>query len=263
MPDPFRVLIVDDEPNARTSVRLLLNKHVGFTIAGEAANGREALAFITREHPDLVFLDVQMPLMDGFELLAALVPARRPVLIFTTAYDEYALRAFEESAVDYLLKPFSDARFETALVRAQRRLANGGLAGAERAITDLLAVLQRQPASTTAATTGPAPGRRLVFKADGDLHFVEPQGIRWIEGKGDFIKIHTTRRSLLVRATMAGVLAQLDPRRFVRIHRSSIVNTGCVRRVMAVSEYSQAVELDDGKVLQIGKRFRHSISRLG
>ena len=260
MPAPFRVLIVDDEPNARTSVRLLLKKHPAFAVVGEAANGRDALALITRERPDLVFLDVQMPLMDGFEVLAALVPAQRPALIFTTAYDEYALRAFEASAVDYLLKPFSDSRFDTALARAQRRLADGGLAGAERALTELLAALQRPSAAPAA---GPSPSRRLVFKADGDLHFVEPHGIRWIEGQGDFVKIHTTRRSLLVRATMAGVLTQLDPRHFVRIHRSSIINTSCVRRVMAVSEYTQAVELDDGKVLQIGKRFRHSITRLG
>lgn len=262
MSEPLRTLIIDDEPNARTSVRLLLKKHPGFTVVGEAANGRDALVLITREQPDLIFLDVQMPLMDGFEVLAALLPARRPAIIFTTAYDEYALRAFEESAVDYLLKPFSDSRFDTALARAQRRLSSGGLAGAERALNDLLATLRRPATASAGAPPATASGRRLVFKADGDLHFVEPHGIRWIEGQGDFIKIHTTRRSLLVRATMAAVLAQLDPRRFVRIHRSSIVNTSCVRRVMAVTAYTQAVELDDGKVLQIGKRFRHSIARL-
>jgi two-component system LytT family response regulator len=257
MNNPFKALIVDDEPYARSSVRTLLRREPDFQVAAEAANGREALALIGRERPDLVFLDVQMPLMDGLEVLAKILPARRPEIIFTTAFDEYAVRAFEQSAVDYLVKPFTDARFAAAVARARRRLSGGELAKTEQALRDLLACLEKKGA--------PAPARserRLVFKVDGELHFLDQADVRWVEGQGDFVKIHTAQRGLLVRATMAGVLAQLDPRRFVRIHRSSIVNTGCVRRVKAVSEYTQAVELDDGRVLQIGKRFRHAVTHL-
>ncbi|MES1194961.1 MAG: LytTR family DNA-binding domain-containing protein [Opitutus sp.] len=257
----IKTLIIDDERPARRVLRGLLEKDADIEIAGEAADGERGLEAIRGLRPDLVFLDVQMPMLTGLELLAQLDPERWPAIVFVTAYDQYALEAFEKHAVDYLLKPFSDARFAVALDRAKQRVRSGSLAATEQMLQSVLAQLRQLP-----APGAPAPANdhaRLVVKADGQLHFLNQRDIRWVEGQGDFVKIHLKDRTRpLVRMTMNRVEESLDPTLFVRIHKSTIVNLGCVRRIVPVMARSRGMELDDGTQLVISRSYRAVVDRL-
>lgn len=270
--DKLRTLIVDDERPARRALRLLLENEPDIEIVGEAADGARALELIRELSPQLVFLDIQMPLLTGLDMIAKLKPAQRPDFIFVTAYDEYALRAFDLQAVDYLLKPFGDERFHAALDRARRRIRGGALDAAEKALHALLEHLQKSGAQPgTAAPAAGKPARaasaghdytRLVVKADGQLHFLTQADIRWVEGQGDFVKIHLKDRGLLVRMTLTKVEALLDPEIFIRIHKSTIVNMNRVRRVIPMLARSHGMELDDGTALPIGPSYRGVLERL-
>ncbi|MBI3885863.1 MAG: response regulator transcription factor [Opitutae bacterium] len=259
----IKTLIVDDEKPARRVLRGLLEKDPEIEVVGEAMHGERALELIAGRRPRLMFLDVQMPILSGIELLARLPAGERPEIIFVTAYDDYALTAFDVQAVDYLVKPFSDARFHSALARAKRRVHGGTLSATERTLRALLEHFQRSGAPAAGA---PAPARdyaRLVVKADGQLHFLNQTEIRWIEAQGDFVKIHLVGgRGLLVRKTLNSLAGTLDPRQFVRIHKSTIVNLGAVRRVVPMRERSHGMELDDGKALIIGPSYRSVFDRL-
>src|SRR5450432_2905700 len=196
----IKTLIVDDEKPARRALRGLLEKDREIEIAGEAADGEQALELIRKLRPQLIFLDVQMPMLTGIEMLEQLPPAGRPEIVFVTAYDNHALAAFDLHAVDYLVKPFSDSRFQAAVERAKQRLRDDQRSLTEQTLRALLAHLQQ-------AGGGVAPPAneyaRLVVKADGQLHFLNQRDIRWIEGQGDFVKIHLKDHGrLLVRMTM-------------------------------------------------------------
>ncbi len=267
--EKIRTLIVDDERPARRALRLLLEKEPDIDIVGEAGDGERAIELIQELQPQLVFLDIQMPLLTGLELLEKLKPAQRPDFIFITAYDEHALRAFELQALDYLMKPFGDDRFRTALDRARRRIRTGSLGATEKALHALLEHLQRgtpAPAAPGAASRSAAPAghdfTRLVVKADGQLHFLTQADIRWVEGQGDFVKIHLKDRGLLVRMTLTKVEELLDPEIFVRIHKSTIVNMNRVRRVIPMLARSHGMELEDGTSLPIGPSYRSVLDRL-
>jgi two-component system LytT family response regulator len=261
--EKLRILIVDDERPARRSLRSLLEKEPDAVIVGEAADGEEALEKIEALHPQIVFLDIQMPILTGLEMLQKLPPARRPEIIFVTAYDEFALRAFDLQAVDYLVKPFGDQRFHAALDRARRRVRSGSLNSTEKALRALLEHLQQPHAA-------PLPGKpaaahdfsRLVVKADGQLHFLNQADIRWVEGQGDFVKVHLKERGLMVRMTLTKIEEMLDPEMFVRIHKSTIVNLNRVRRIMPMLARSHGMELDDGTALPIGPSYRGVLERL-
>ncbi|HLP24235.1 MAG TPA: LytTR family DNA-binding domain-containing protein [Acidobacteriota bacterium] len=261
--EKIRVLIVDDERPARRALRTLLENEVDIEIVGEASDGENAMEMIRQVRPQLAFLDVQMPLLTGVELLNRLPAGERPEIIFVTAYDEFALRAFELQAVDYLVKPYSDQRFHMALDRAKRRIRAGTFGATEQALRALLEKLQGAPVPTAPA---PAPGgvdfSRLVVKADGQLHFLNQADIRWVEGQGDFVKLHLKDRGLMVRMTLTKIEEMLDPEIFVRIHKSTIVNLNCVRRVMPMLARSHGMELDDGTALPIGPSYRGVLDRL-
>ena len=263
--DKIRVLIVDDERPARRSLRTLLEAENDIVIVGEAGDGEEALELITAKEPQVVFLDIQMPILTGLEMLQKLPPARRPHIIFITAYDEYALRAFDLQAVDYIVKPFGDERFRAALDRARALLRAGSLSSAEQALRALLDHLQRGrelPASNSMPRSGGVDFSRLVVKADGQLHFLNQNEIRWIEGQGDFVKIHHIERGLLVRMTLTKIEQMLDPEMFVRIHKSTIVNLNRVRRVVPMHARSHGMELEDGTALPIGPSYRGVLDKL-
>jgi len=184
--------------------------------------------------------------------------------VFVTAYDQYALTAFEVHAVDYLVKPFSDSRFAAALERAKKRVRNGSLAGTEQALRALLTHLEHAGAPVPVGATPSSPAAefvRLVVKADGQLHFLNQRDIRWVEGQGDFVKIHLPERGLMVRMTMNKIEESLDPSQFVRIHKSSIVNLASVRRVVPMLARSHGMELDDGTQLPIGPSYRGVLER--
>jgi two-component system LytT family response regulator len=251
-PAPWRVVIVDDEPPARDTLRLLLSSEVDFTVAAECAHGEQAIAAITRSMPDLVFLDVQMPGIDGFEVLRRVGPATIPALVFVTAYDRYALRAFETHALDYLLKPFSDERFTDVLNRVRARLRERRFADAGRRLTALL------------ETGGNGAPRQLVVR-DGSRTVVIPHDdIVWIEAEDYYARIHATARRTLVRLSLKSLADELDGGRFVRVHRSAIVNLAFVREVEPLASGDQRLVLNDGTELRVSRTYRPALDeRLG
>lgn len=228
----LRAIIIDDEPLARQRIRDLLASE-DVLLIGECEDGLQALQAISEQHPDLVFLDVQMPGVDGFELLRLLEPPR-PMIIFTTAFEAYAVRAFDEHALDYLLKPIDAARFRASLARATARTRDDW---SER-LGGLLARLERQPQLL----------RRLVVKTPGRAFFVETRDVDWFEAAGNYVRVHAGGEAHLVRMTMQALEQRLDPRAFARIHRSTIVN------VARVAELQTGFRGDYDVVLKSGAR---------
>jgi two-component system, LytTR family, response regulator len=245
----LRALIVDDEPLARERIRELLKAESDFEYAGECSSGREAVRTILRLDPELVFLDVQMPGCDGFEVLRALGNRKLPAVIFVTAYDKYALKAFEFHAIDYLLKPFRQSRFESAVERAreQIRYAQGRSAAQVLALLDDL-----RPA---------APAERFVVKSGGDVLFLQPDEIDYIEAADNYLNIHAGKESLLMRETMQRMEKSLDPRKFVRIHRSTIVNVERIRKLQAGPAGEHLVILRDGQQLTLSRTYRDQMQQ--
>lgn len=257
----IKTLVVDDERIARRTLCDLLAKDPEIEVIGEATDGELALEQIERQRPELVFLDVHMPIMTGIEMLQQLKPAARPEVVFVTAFDEHAIQAFELHAVDYVVKPFSDSRFAQALERAKRRVQGDLLQSTQRAVTTLLEHLNRPPAPPPAPA---APGKEapFVLKVDGEHHFVNQQDIRWIEAQGDYIRVHTTQRNLLTRMTLTHALEQLPAAKFVRIHKSCIVNVAFVRRLKPTTAWGRPLELDDGTTLNISRSYRSAVEQL-
>jgi len=224
MSDPkLRVLVVDDEPMARASLTQLLDADDEVEVVGEAANGDEALASIRQLRPDLVFLDIHMPSKDGLEVLDALDEDERPRIIFCTAYDQYAVRAFEVHALDYLLKPFDDERFLRALARAKQAV----LRGRDHGLSDLLSAIGARGSAGLGDVEPPAAtvdgSDRITIHREGRVDIVEVETIAWIEAADQYVRLHTDRGELLMRASMSHMEATLDPARFLRVHRSAIV----------------------------------------
>lgn len=249
----IRALVVDDEPLARERVCDLLAREADVRVVGECANGREAVEVIERERPDLVFLDVQMPELDGFGVLERVAPARLPFVIFVTAYDEYAVKAFEVHALDYVLKPFDRERFREALERARREIARSGEDGAIEG--RLLALLQdladRKPHLD-----------RLVIKSGGRVSFLRTEDVDWIEAAGNYVELHVGRDSHLLRETMNKLESRLDPQRFLRIHRRLIVNVERIRQLEGVTHGEYVVVLKDGTKLSSSRGYREGLQRL-
>ncbi len=247
-------IIVDDEPVARRGVRLLLERDPSIEIVGEAAGGVEAADLIVERRPALAFLDVQMPGCDGFETLARVGAEQAPVVVFVTAYDEHALRAFDVSAVDYLLKPYDDARFEAALKRAKDAVRHRQTQQVDARLYQLLDYLQ----------TGAPPvvSERILVKSSGEIFFLKAEEIDWIEAEGDYMKFHVGGKTHLMRETMARLEARLDPKRFIRIHRSTIVNVDRMRKLSPSFAGEYAVILQDGTKLKLSRGYHERIAAL-
>jgi two-component system LytT family response regulator len=264
----IRTLIVDDEPLAREGLELMARADPEIEIVGLCSDGEQALARIQELRPALVFLDVQMPLLDGFQVLAALPPEHRPRVVFITAYEQHAIRAFEVSAVDYLLKPFSDARFSAALQRAKAAVRQGPSVQLARQVEELLEYVRRfEPAPADAVRVPPArsgePAERIVLKADGALHFVRAEEVVWLEAQGDFVKVQTIAgKPQMVRDTLQALEAKLDPKQFLRIHRSYVVNLEHVRRVESALYGDYAVYMSDGTKLRLSRNYRTKLKAL-
>jgi two-component system LytT family response regulator len=254
-------LIVDDEKPSRKAIRNLLSKDRDIEVVGEAVDGETAVEMIRVLRPKLVFLDVEMPLLSGMEALGRVPVLERPEVIFVTAYENYARGAFDLYAVDYVMKPFSDTRFATALERAKRRIVDRSLAGPEEAVRALLSHFKG--AGFSSAEAGPTHGySRLIVKADGQLHFLHQREIRWVEAQGDYVKIHVKGHGLLVRMTMGRAEQLLDPAVFLRIRKSAIVNLAYVRRVKQTHGSNRGMELDDGTMIPIGASYRDVVDEL-
>ncbi|MGH7548618.1 MAG: LytR/AlgR family response regulator transcription factor [Gemmatimonadales bacterium] len=261
---PIRTLIVDDEPAAREGMRHLLAGDPEIVVAGECANGREAAAAIMTESPDLVFLDVQMPELDGFGVLRELERDRLPAVVFVTAYDEYALQAFEVHAIDYLLKPFTDERFRESVERAKQQVRHGRLSDLS---WKLLALIQGYAPIAPAVPIVRTDQRyleRLVIKSGGRVTLLPVSDIEWIDAEGDYVRIHVGKAWHLLRETMKGVETQLDPGRFVRIHRSTIVNLEKVKELQPFFRGEYVVVLHNGTTLKLSRGYReHLEAQLG
>ncbi len=256
----FRTIIVDDEPTARRGVRLLLERDPAVEIVGEAGTGLEAAELIRRERPDLAFLDVQMPGSDGFAAISEVGAADAPAVIFVTAYDEHALRAFEVNAVDYLLKPYDDTRFSAALMRGKEEVRRRQADSVNQRLSQLLDYLQQTGHGT--APTPEKPGERILLKSSGEIFFLKAEEIDWIEAEGDYMKFHVGGRAHLMRETMARLEARLDPKQFIRIHRSTIVNIDRLRKLSPSFAGEYAVILHDGTKLKLSRGYHERIATL-
>ena len=249
-------IIVDDEPYARAKLERLLAEEDAEVLA-VCANGREAAAAIGQLKPDLVFLDIQMPEMDGFDVLRAIAPVHLPEIVFVTAFDQYALRAFEVNALDYLLKPFDQERFAAAFARAEQRLRERAPRTDEvLRLLDHVAALAGQ----REGTERPAPGGvylEWLFVRKGQRVVKLPvPDIHWFEAQGNYVRIHAKGENYLIRERMSALMERLDPRRFARIHRTAIVNLAFVREMKPWSNSAFVVLLDDGTELRLSRRYR-------
>jgi two-component system LytT family response regulator len=249
----IRTLIVDDEELARERIRQLLLDEPEIEIVGECADGREAAISIRKETPDLVFLDIQMPEMDGFNVLENLKADRMPVIVFVTAHDRFALRAFEVHAVDYILKPFDRERFKTALYHALSQVKNRE--------GDLFA--QRLSAVIAELKTPSKPVDRITVKTNGRIVFVKTNDIDWLEAAQNYVEIHIGKECHLLRQTFEMIETRLPPDKFVRISRSVIVNIERILELQPLFHGEYAVILNNGVRLTLSRRYRHQLERLG
>lgn len=250
----IKTLIVDDEPLAREYIRRLLANDAEIEIAGEAGNGIAAADFIRENEPDLVFLDIQMPEMDGFSMLKTLDAAKIPAIIFTTAYEEFAIRAFEFHALDYLLKPFDQKRFHKSVEYAKARRRNGDekLQESEQ-ISELL------------KNVGDNPRRleRLLIKQNGRIIFLKTSEIRWLKADDKYVQIHYGANKFhLVRQTLAAMKTQLDTQKFAQIHRSIVVNVEHITELQPLFNNEFNVVMNDGAELPLSRHYRNDLFEL-
>jgi two-component system LytT family response regulator len=252
--EPIRVVVVDDEMPARQRLVDLLRKDPAVGRISEAANGLAAVDMIVTERPDLVFLDVQMPELDGIGVIDAVGPTAMPLTIFVTAYDRHAVRAFEANALDYLLKPYSDERQEAAVARAKLRLN-------ERSVYEFG---QRMLRLTSRSPQAARPLDRLVVKSGGTTRFVRVADIDCIEAAGVYVSLHVAGNKLLYRATLHELIERLDAMRFVRVHRSAVVNIESILQLEAKSHGEFDVVLKNGSRSRVSRTYRaHLEKRLG
>lgn len=262
----LRTLIVDDEALARRGLRLRLQKHPRIEIVAECQNGREALAAVAEHQADLVFLDIQMPGMDGFEVVRRLQGDAMPMVVFVTAFDHYALEAFEVHAVDYVLKPVDEERLAVAVERVLERFAQRHTEGEKQRLIELVAKITGEAVGRIEglAAEGAArgAGERLVIKDGAAIHRVPWEQIEWIDAAGDYMCIHAAGATHVTRATMKELEAELDPRRFARIHRSTLVNVDRVEKIAPLENGKYQICLDGGQKLTMSRGYRDQLAQL-
>lgn len=249
----MRVVIVDDEPLARRGVRIRLKANCDMDVVAECASGVEAAKSIRNLAPDLVFLDIQMPDLNGFDVLRRLPPQKLPLVVFLTAYDEFALAAFEAHALDYLLKPIDDIRFEHALERARMLSASRDLGEMNQRVGALLDSLEQEKAQPQYRT-------HITVKTGRRLKVVSISEIDWFGADGDYVTLHVNNKEYLVRQTISSLERELDPELFLRIHRSTIVSTAQIAELTSLDSEGFLVRLRNGTELKTSRSFR---SRLG
>jgi two-component system, LytTR family, response regulator len=249
----IRTLIVDDEPLGRERVRSLLQDDSAIEIVGECANGKEALASIKKLQPHLLFLDVQMPEMDGFAVLESIPAELLPAVIFVTAYDKYAVRAFQVHALDYLLKSFDRERFHAALARAKKDIEQGSQGTLQDHLAGRLAGLLEDLQARKRYLT------RLVIRSAGRIQFLRVEEIGWIEAADNYVRVHAGKESHLLRETLQSLEARLDPQTFLRIHRSTIVNLDAIKELQPLFHGDYQVRLRDATELTLSRSYREKL----
>ena len=242
----LRILIVDDEPLARSGLRRLLDRTAQVSVIGEASDGVSAIDAIRTLQPDLVLLDIQMPDADGFDVIRTIGPNRMPPVIFTTAFNQFAVRAFEVNALDYLVKPFDDERFATAIQRARDEVETAQAGDLGRRLASLLEREGVKGAREEEAAAGEAYPARLVVRDQGRSLFVRVDDLDWVEAADYYVKLHVGKQVHLLRETMTVMETRLDPAQFVRVHRSAIVNLDRIREIQPYFHDEHVVILQDG-----------------
>lgn len=245
----IRTIIIDDEPLARTRIKTLLREHDGFDIVAECGDGASAIESIEKHRPDLIFLDVQMPECSGLEVLEALEEDVRPLVVFVTAYDAYAVRAFEFHALDYLLKPLDRERFNDAVKRIRQSVDRNDLEVLNRKLSQLIESSQKERRFLN----------RVIIKASGRVTFLRVVEIDWIEAAGNYVRIHWGEQSHLLRETMNALEEKLDPEMFLRIHRSVIVNIDRIKELQPAFHGDYFVILKNNKQLPLSRGYRERI----
>jgi two-component system LytT family response regulator len=266
---PIRAIIVDDEELARRGIELRLAAHPDVTIVQHCANGREALEAITQEQPDLMFLDIQMPGLSGFDVLARLPHESMPMVIFVTAFDRYALDAFEAQAIDYLLKPINDIRFTQALDRVRGYWQQKHALSQREQLMKLLASTQGSGTvdeqalrECLQANTQPHYPQVLPIRDDAGTVRLDVNTIDWIDAAGDYMCVHADGRTYVLRETMKSLEAVLDPNLFQRVHRSTIVNVQRVRRLRPHTNGEYFLTLEDGQEIKLSRSYRDRVDQL-
>lgn len=246
--------IVDDEPFARERVRRLLSGDERIEIVGEAGDGLEAVRLIEEKAPALLFLDVQMPGRDGFEVLAEIDPARMPIVIFLTAFDRYAVKAFEAAALDYLLKPFDEERFRKSVARAVAHLERAG---------EESAVPENGETGETSELFRSETGflERVLVKKGGRVYFLKTAEIEWIEAYGNYVRLHFDNQTHLLRDTISRLETELDPQKFARVHRSVLVNLERIAEIESVGGGRAVIRLRSGAKIAVSRRFNRQLAR--
>ena len=248
----FRTVIVDDEPIARAGLRTLLAADPEIELVGECGDGQHAVDLIGAERPDIAFLDVQMPDMDGFDVLSALRGESCPIIVFVTAYDQYAVRAFDVHAIDYLLKPFDDARFAEALAHAKATARDRRGGGMVERLARLLDAAERRTGRNA----------RFLVRSAGRVLFLRSEDIDWIEAADYYVKLHVAGKVHMLRESMAALEARLDPSTFFRVHRSAIVNLERVLELQPFSKREHVLVLRDGTRLRLTRSRREGLESL-
>jgi two-component system LytT family response regulator len=249
-----RVVIVDDEPLARSGVEARLAQHSDVQIVASCSTGREAASAINDLGPDLVFLDVQMPDLNGFDVLRKIPPSQMPSVVFLTAYDHYALEAFDVHAVDYLLKPIDEPRFARALERARAQIKTASGQHVERRLRDMLEQLQTKE-------TRVAYESRFAVRTGRRVVIISVEDIDWVEATGDYVALHVGTKSHLLRQTMGRLELQLDPERFIRVHRSAIVHASRICELESLANREYLLRLTNGTKIRTSRRFSDKVDR--
>lgn len=248
----IRALIIEDEPVARKRMKRLLAGDSEIEIIGECADGREAVAAIQKLKPDLIFLDIQIPEFDGFDVLKAIKSEQMPFVIFVTAFDKYAIKAFEFHALDYLLKPFEPERLQSSLDRVKKQIQQKNNGDLENRLRSLLEDVKSEPKYQ----------ERLAIKSGGDILFLKTDEIDWIEPAGNYLRLHVGKESHLLRETLGGLESRLDPKKFVRIQRSIIVNATRIKKLHPLFRGEYVVVLQNGIRLTTTQGYRDKLSGL-
>jgi two-component system LytT family response regulator len=248
----MRIVIADDEALARKKLRIMLNSEPGIQILAECQDGGETVRALAIHNPDVLMLDIQMPDLDGFQVLSRVSPDAVPIVIFTTAYESHAVRAFEAHALDYLLKPFDQERLHEAVNRARAELLTGKDRAATYRILNYLSEGGRQPALD----------RRLVIRVGGRVVFLGLDEIDWVEAAANYVKINAGKESYLLRKGIGEIAERLDPAIFVRIHRSTVVNIGRIKELQPVNSGEYIVVLKNGKELSCSRGYRAGLQQL-
>lgn len=248
----LRAVVVDDEPHARRLLRSLLEREPGVEVVGESGRASQAVAETRRARPDVLFLDIQLPNRDGFQVLEELAQdgTALPAVVFVTAYDSFALQAFEVHAVDYLLKPFDEERLRHTLNRVRVRLAASDIEGMREELARLVDSLEKRPL------------RRIAVRDGEESAVLQIGSVDWLEAVENYVRVHCAAKAYLVRATLRSLEDRLDPEVFVRIHRGTIVNADRIRRLVPWSHGDLRVELEDGTTLKASRRYRARLDRV-